>query len=264
MSQTTAGRWVRLQDGERFVGDLWPGSDERQRRETLISTLWSGKVPMRARMAAKPRDADLEPALPTLERLGVLGTSAPVPGIETVLLQADPRTLNVDIPAGRIVISGFIANDDKGLWAPFFPGWHTTAAGRFIVIEFDAVEFDRAAGHAYVVENLLPDGASPSEEGTAAAELDPAEPQLGGYVIPGPYRTGLAGRPTSWALSEAECRRRYAQGERHRTRAEWARVLITWLQSTHSDAPVLREKSLTNKLAELLRELEASGGPPAF
>ena len=66
MSQTTAGRWVRLQDGERFVGDLWPGSDERQRRETLISTLWSGKVPMRARMAAKPRDADLRPALPTL------------------------------------------------------------------------------------------------------------------------------------------------------------------------------------------------------
>jgi hypothetical protein len=158
MSQTTAGRWVRLQDGERFVGDLWPGSDERQRRQTLISTLWSGKVPMRARMAAKPRDADLRPALPTLERRGELGASVPLPGIEAVLLQADPRTINVDIPAGRIVISAFIANDDKGIWAPFFPGWDTTAAGRFIVIEFDAVEFDRAAAHAYVVENLLPDG----------------------------------------------------------------------------------------------------------
>lgn len=78
MSQTPAGRWVRLQDGERFVGDLWPGSDERQRRQTLISTLWSGKAPIRACMAAKPRDADLCPAMPTLERLGMLGTSAPV------------------------------------------------------------------------------------------------------------------------------------------------------------------------------------------
>jgi hypothetical protein len=260
MSETTAGRWVRLQEGERFVGDLWPGSDERQRRETLISTLWSGKAPMRACMAAKPRDADLCPELPTLERLGMLGTSAPVPGIEALLLQADPRTINVDILAGRIVISGFIANDDKGLWAPFFPGWHTTAAGRFIVIEFDAVEFDRSAAHAYVVENLLPDGASRREEGAAAA--DPAEPQLSGKVIPAPYRTGLAGRPTSWALIEAECRLRYAQKERHPTGAEWARVLIAWLRSTHSGAPVPKEKTLTNRLAGPLRELKASG-PPA-
>jgi hypothetical protein len=263
MSQTTAGRWVRLQDGERFVGDLWPGSDERQRRETLISTLWSGKVPMRARMAAKPRDADLRPALPTLERRGELSASVPVPGIEAVLRQADPRTINVDILAGRIVISAFIANDDNGLWAPFFPGWHTTAAGRYIVIEFDAVEFDRAAAHVYVVENLLPDSASPSEEGAAAAKLDPADPQLGDNVIPFPFRTGLSGRPTSWDLIEAEFRRRYAQEERHPTRVEWARVLITWLQSTYSGAPVPRGKTLTNKLAGLLRELEASGGPPA-
>jgi hypothetical protein len=261
MSQTTAGRWVRLQDGERFVGDLWPGSDERQRRETLISTLWSGKAPMRAGMAAKPRDADLRPELPTLERLGVRGTSAPVPGIEAVLLQADPRTINLDIPAGRIVISGFIANDDKGHWAPFFPGWQTTAAGRFIVIEFDAVEFDRAAARAYMIENLLPDGASPSEEGAGAA--DPAEPQLDGNVIRVPYRTGLAGRPSSWGLIEAECRLRYARKERHPTLAEWARVLIAWLQSTHSGAPVPKKKTLTNRLAGLLRELKASGGPPA-
>jgi hypothetical protein len=183
-----------------------------------------------------------------------------VPGIEALLLQADPRTINVDIPAGRIVISGFIANDDKGLWAPFFAGWHTTAAGRFIVIEFDAVEFDRSAAHAYVVENLLPDGASRREEGAEAA--DPAEPQLGGNVIPVSYRTGLSGRPTSWTLIEVECRRRYAQRERHPTRAEWARVLIAWLQSTHSDAPVPKEKTLKNRLAELLRELEASGEHP--
>jgi hypothetical protein len=28
--------------------------------------------------------------------------------------------------------------DGERFGAPFFPGWHTTAAGRFIVIEFDA------------------------------------------------------------------------------------------------------------------------------
>jgi hypothetical protein len=258
MSQTTAARWIRLQDGERFVGDLWPGYDERQRRETLISTLWSGKVPMRARMAAKPRDADLAPALAALERRGALSTSAPMPGIEVVLLQADPRTINVDIPAARIVITAFIAKDDKGLWAPFFPGWHTTAAGRSIVVEFDAVEFDRVAAHAYVVENLLPDGASASDGGAAVAE-----PRFGGNVTPVPYKTGLAGRPTSWNLIEAECRARYKKGERHPTTAEWARVLAEWKNSEHSSAPVLTLKSFTNKLAGLLRELKASGGDPA-
>jgi hypothetical protein len=246
MSQTTAARWIRLQDGERFVGDLWPGSDERQHRETLISTLWSGKVPMRARIAAKPRDADLRPELPTLERLGALGTSAPMSGIEALLLRADPRTINVDIPAGRIVISAFIANDDKGLWAPFFPDWHTTAAGRFIAIEFDAVEFDRAEAHSYVFEQL-PDGAG-----------------LGGNVPHVPYKTGLAGSPTSWKnLIEPECRARYAQKERHPTRVEWASTLIEWLRLTHKGAAVPEVKTLTNKLAGLLRELEAGEGPTA-
>jgi hypothetical protein len=30
-----------------------------------------------------------------------------------------------------------------------------------------------------------------------------------------PYRTGLPGKPTSWHLVEAECRRRHNDGERH-------------------------------------------------
>jgi hypothetical protein len=70
------------------------------------------------------------------------------------------------------------------------------------------------------------------------------------------YRTGLPGRPTSWHLIEAECRRRFETGERHST-AEWARVLNEWFRAEHPNAPITTEKTLKNKLPELLRELEA-------
>jgi hypothetical protein len=83
----------------------------------------------------------------------------PVPHIENILATADPRTINVNVPAGRIVISAYIAHDDAGHWAVFFPGGLTTAAGRFIVIECDSVEFDRDAARKYVATNLLPVGA---------------------------------------------------------------------------------------------------------
>jgi hypothetical protein len=79
------------------------------------------------------------------------------------------------------------------------------------------------------------------------------------------YRTGFAGRPTSWRLIEAECRRRYDAGERYpntRTKlespAEWARVLIAWLKEKHREAPLPTEKTLaSNKLLALLRELQS-------
>jgi hypothetical protein len=76
-------------------------------------------------------------------------------------------------------------------------------------------------------------------------------------------RTGLAGRPTSWDLIEHECRRRYADGERHPGKAdesstEWARVLIDWLKLKHPEEPVPTQKTVTNRLAILLRELGAS------
>jgi hypothetical protein len=71
------------------------------------------------------------------------------------------------------------------------------------------------------------------------------------------YRTGLAGKPTSWHLIEQELRRRHAAGERHLKRAEWARILIKWLQSTHSNAPCPTVKTLTNKLPGVISELEA-------
>jgi len=81
-----------------------------------------------------------------------------------------------------------------------------------------------------------------------------------------PNRTGLSGRPTSWDhLIEPECRRRYHEGERHpgkvgESPTEWARVLRDWLIKTHKPAPVPKEKTLTNKLSGLLRNLEAA--PP--
>jgi len=48
------------------------------------------------------------------------------------------------------------------------------------------------------------------------------------------YRTGLAGKPTSWHLIEAQCRRRWHAGERHpgkvgESRSDWARILLEWL-----------------------------------
>ena len=87
-----------------------------------------------------------------------------------------------------------------------------------------------------------------------------AQPRPEDVAIPPAFRTGLPGRPTSWHLIEAECRKRYAAGERHpgrgdESRAEWARTLIKWLKSTHEGATIPTEKAVRNKLPEVLREL---------
>jgi hypothetical protein len=76
------------------------------------------------------------------------------------------------------------------------------------------------------------------------------------------YHTGLPGRPTSWQLIEAECRRRYAAGETYQQKglespAAWARGLLAWLQERHPMAPLPKDKTLTNKLSPLLHELTA-------
>ena len=75
-------------------------------------------------------------------------------------------------------------------------------------------------------------------------------------IKPG-YKTGLAGKPTSWHLVEQECRRRFEAGERHDKTSEWAQALQKWLSETHPSAPQLKKKTLTNRLAPLLRELKA-------
>jgi hypothetical protein len=111
-------------------------------------------------VAVKPGPAH-SPELPALERRGALNIAGLMPGIEGFLRPADPRTIDIDIPTARIGISGFIATDDEGRWAPFFPGWLTTAAGKFIRIEFEDVDFEAAPARAYVIANLLPPGAAP-------------------------------------------------------------------------------------------------------
>jgi hypothetical protein len=78
------------------------------------------------------------------------------------------------------------------------------------------------------------------------------------------YRAGLLGRPTSWHLIEGKCRQRYQAGERYPNNAgrevttEWARVLGAWLSQNHPDAAPVTQKTLSNKLAGLLRELQAA------
>ena len=80
------------------------------------------------------------------------------------------------------------------------------------------------------------------------------------------YSTGAPGRPTSWHLVAAECRRRWAAGERHghvragvqrESSMEWARTLLAWLQQQHPQAPQLTLKTIKNQIAPLLTELKA-------
>ena len=179
---TTGPDRVRLQEGERLMGEMCANWDERERRTALISTLWSGTVPMRARVAFKPGPAH-SPELPELERSGALNIAGLNPGIEEFLRTADPRTINVDIPTGRIRISAFIARDDEGLFAPFFPGWLTTAAGKFIRIEFEDVDFEVAPARAYVIENLLPPVAVPGD-----AQLSGVSAPSGQHADRGPRK----------------------------------------------------------------------------
>ncbi len=91
---------------------------------------------------------------------------------------------------------------------------------------------------------------------TILLDRSAAPPQAEGTVMS--LRTGLPGKPTSWYLIEAECRRRSAAGEQHDTKAEWARVLRAWIVSQHPGMPPPTEKTIANRLTELLRELRSS------
>jgi hypothetical protein len=77
--------------------------------------------------------------------------------------------------------------------------------------------------------------------------------------------TGLAGRPSSWHLIEAECRKRWTARERHpndlglESRSEWASILLDWFQQEHPKAVQPKKKTLSNRLSRLLRELYQQG-----
>ncbi|HVI85949.1 MAG TPA: hypothetical protein VNA86_11570 [bacterium] len=113
-------------------------------------------------------------------------------------------------------------------------------------------------------------------EAIPAATAPPGEADLAA-VTPGPvteragqlaadeatiYHTGLPGKLTSWHLLDAECRRRYAEGERYQRKGVgvesptmWASVLRDWLRNRHPHAPLPTVKTLTNRLPSLLRQL---------
>jgi hypothetical protein len=80
------------------------------------------------------------------------------------------------------------------------------------------------------------------------------------------YRTGLAGRPSSWHFIEAECRKRWAARERHPNQhgdespSEWASILKSWFQTEHPEAVQPKQKTLTNRLSQLLHELRSTIG----
>jgi hypothetical protein len=66
-----------------------------------------------------------------------------------------------------------------------FPGGLTTAAGRFIVVEMDDIEFDGATARAYIVENLVPNDATLSEDAAVNPKpLDSAAPPGRGECDP--------------------------------------------------------------------------------
>jgi hypothetical protein len=79
------------------------------------------------------------------------------------------------------------------------------------------------------------------------------------------YRTGLAGRPSSWHLIEAECRKRWAARERHpnehgvESPSVWGSILKSWLEREHPKSVQPTGKTLSNRLSRLLQELISTG-----
>jgi hypothetical protein len=127
--------------------------------------------------------------------------------------------------------------------------WQASRIGRYDLVRIDRAEIERWLGTTEQEPHL-------QQTGENLARRGPTVPREEGAVIS--LRTGLPGKPTSWHLIEAECRRRYQAGERHDTKAEWARQLRAWIISQHPGMPPPTEKTIANRLTELLRELRRS------
>lgn len=102
---------------------------------------------------------------------------------------------------------------------------------------------------------LEPVEAAPAAEGGRRHGSSTTSQEAGNIIS---LHTGLPGKPSSWHLIEAECRRRYQAGERHEKTAEWARQLRAWIMSQHPGMPPPTEKTIANRLPELLRELRSN------
>jgi hypothetical protein len=149
--------WVRLQDGEEFVGEICPGWDAQQRREAVIAILFTGEVSKWARLE---------------------GASPPERDIADTLADSDHSSVTIDIPRSRIVLRGFRFRTDR-LLLPLWPsGPPHLPQGEDAEWELEKVRFAREPARAYVIEKLLPRKNSPFMPTGA-----PGRPSKGTHVI---------------------------------------------------------------------------------
>jgi len=134
------------------------------------------------------------------------------------------------------------------------------------MVRFDRAEIERWLASAARPEPLVETGEARSiPSGIRTTEAATAAPDETEPALPSIYYTGLAGRPSSWHLIEAEFRRRWQIGERYpgmgaggQSPADWARVLCLWLRSKHPQAPKATERTVSNRLSSLLASLCAN------
>ncbi|MCW2286217.1 hypothetical protein M2323_004044 [Rhodoblastus acidophilus] len=69
------------------------------------------------------------------------------------------------------------------------------------------------------------------------------------------YKTGVAGKPSSWWLIEKEVRRRFAGFPADVKKTDIAKLMHAWLKETHPEAPPITAKTIENNLTTLLFEL---------
>jgi hypothetical protein len=167
-----------------------------------------------------------------------------------------------------------------GRWLDISPTYWETGSGHDAVVDgriifnggppkgyapFDGLAFfaEEAKFEAWIRQG--PKGPGTGTPGGEDRSLTRTENQAGGSGSV--YHTGVSGRPSSWGLVEAECRRRFGKNERHpgsdgvESASEWASVLVDWLKAIHPDAPLPTQKTLTNRLSPLLRELARNHSP---
>ena len=134
--------------------------------------------------------------------------------------------------------------------------WRRSRIGRYDLVRLDRIEIRQWIANAGQESQTQPAGENlPRASGATSREPGVGSRESGAIIS---LHTGLPGRPTSWHLIEAECRRRYQAGERHDTKAEWARQLRAWIVSQHPGTSPPTKKTIANRLTDLLRELPSS------
>jgi hypothetical protein len=92
----------------------------------------------------------------------------------------------------------------------------------------------------------------PVREALAEPIVPPSAP------VEPPYRTGVAGRPSSRDLARQEMQRRANEGDLCSSLAKETRELCLWLKREHPEAPQPTQKTLENSLRDDYRMLKRS------